>query len=72
MTRLASSNKALDLLGKGEIIIYQPDDQSTQFDVRIDEVTVWLSQAQMVELFRSTKQNISLHINNVNQESKIS
>jgi len=72
MTRLASSNRALDILGKGEIIIYQPDDQSTQFDVRIDEVTVWLSQAQMVELFRSTKQNISLHINNVNQESKIS
>jgi len=49
----------------GEIILYQSNDKSTQLEVRIEEETVWLTQAQMVELFSSTKQNISLHINNI-------
>jgi len=57
--------------GKGEIIIYQPDDKSTQLEVRIEEETVWLSQSQMVELFNSTKQNISLHINNIYKEGEL-
>ena len=56
---------------KGEIILYQPDDKSTQLEVRIDEETVWLTQAQMVELFSSTKQNISLHINNIFKEGEL-
>jgi len=59
-------------LDKGEIIIYQPDDKSTQFEVRIDEETVWLTQIQMVELFSSSKQNISLHINNIFKEGELS
>jgi len=57
---------------KGEIIIYQPEDKSTQFEVRIDEETVWLTQIQMVELFSSSKQNISLHINNIFKEGELS
>ena len=57
--------------GKGEIIIYQSDDKSTQLEVRIEEETVWLSQSQMVELFNSTKQNISLHINNIFKEGEL-
>ena len=56
---------------KGEIILYQPDEKSTHLEVRIDEETVWLSQGQMVELFNSTKQNISLHINNIFQEGEM-
>jgi hypothetical protein len=56
---------------KGEIILYQTDDKSTQLDVRIDSETVWLTQSQMVELFSSTKQNISLHINNVFKEGEL-
>ena len=48
-----------------EKIIYKSDDYvDIQIDVRIEDETVWLTQAQMVELFESTKQNISLHINN--------
>ena len=58
-------------IGKGEIIIYQSDDKSTQLEVRIEEETVWLSQSQMVELFNSTKQNISLHINNIFKEGEL-
>lgn len=55
-----------------EIVIYKPsDDISSQIEVRIEEETVWLSQAQMVELFAATKQNISLHINNVFKEREL-
>jgi len=58
-------------IDKGEIIIYLPDDKSAKLEVRIDVETVWLTQAQMVELFSSTKQNISLHINNIFNEGEL-
>ena len=54
----------------GEIILYQSED-STQIEVRIEEDTVWLTQAQMVNLFLSTKQNVSLHINNIFKEAEL-
>jgi hypothetical protein len=54
-----------------EIIIYQTEDGRTKIDVRMDNETVWLSQIQMAELFQTTKQNISLHINNAFKEGEI-
>jgi hypothetical protein len=54
-----------------EIIIYQSEDGKTKIDVRLDDGTVWLSQAQMVELFHTTKQNVSLHINNAFNEGEV-
>ena len=45
---------------KGEILIYQTPDGATKVDVRVEEETVWLTQAQMAALFQTTKQNISL------------
>ena len=48
----------------GEIVIYKAADGSAQLDVRLEEETVWLTQAQLIILFQTTKQNISLHINN--------
>lgn len=47
-----------------EIILYQPDD-TLALDVRVEDESVWLTQAQMAELFQATKQNISLHIKNI-------
>jgi len=58
-------------LKKVEIIIYQQDNQSSMLEVRIEEETVWLTQAQMAELFFATKQNISLHINNIFKEGEL-
>ena len=58
-------------IDKGELVLYQPDDASTQLDVLIDEETVWLTQAQMVELFNSTQQNISLHIHSIYKEGEL-
>jgi hypothetical protein len=54
-----------------EIVIYQDQDFSTKIEVRIEDETVWLTQAQMAELFKATKQNISLHINNVYKEGEL-
>ncbi len=56
---------------KDEIIIYQSDDKNIHLEVRLEDETVWLSQNQMVELFQSTKQNISLHINNIFKEGEL-
>jgi len=56
---------------KSEIIIYQTEDGQTKIDVIMEDETVWLAQAQMVELFQTTKQNISLHINNAFTEGEI-
>jgi len=53
------------------IVIYQTEDGQTQIDVRLDNDTVWLTQAQMVELFQTTKQNVSLHVGNVFKEGEL-
>ena len=55
---------------KGEIILYQPD-STIRLEVRIEDETVWLTQAQMAELFQTTKQNVSLHANNVFKEGEL-
>ena len=56
---------------KSEIIIYQTKDGLTKIDVVMEDETVWLTQAQMTELFQTTKQNISLHINNTFKEGEL-
>ena len=54
----------------GEIVLYQPDEK-VRLEVRIEEDTVWLSQQQMTILFQTTKQNVSLHINNIFKEGEL-
>ena len=56
---------------KNEIILYRPNELAEHIEVRFEENTVWLSQAQIAELFGRTKQNISLHINNVFKEGEL-
>ena len=55
---------------QGEIILYQPD-EAVKLEVRLEDETVWLTQGQMAELFQSTKQNISLHTNNIFKEKEL-
>lgn len=55
---------------ENEIIIYQPD-ETLKLDVKLAGDTVWLTQGQMVELFQTSKQNISLHINNIFKEGEL-
>ena len=54
-----------------QIVIYQTEDGQTQIDVRLENETVWLTQAQMVELFQTTKQNVSLHLGNLYKEGEL-
>jgi hypothetical protein len=56
---------------KGEILSYQREDGSAQIDVRLEEDTVWLTQQLMAELFNTSKQNISLHIQNIFEEGEL-
>lgn len=56
---------------QNQIEIYQSLDGQTEIEVRLDDQTVWLSQNQMTELFQTTKQNISLHINNIYREGEL-
>jgi hypothetical protein len=52
-------------MNKSEIAIYQTEDGLTKIDVRLDDDTVWPTQAQMIELFQSSKANISGHISHI-------
>jgi hypothetical protein len=53
------------------LLIYQTQDGSTKIQVQLIDNTVWLTQADMVELFQTTKQNISLHIKNIFAEGEL-
>ena len=54
-----------------EILFYQTEDGRNRIEVRLEDNTVWLSQSLMAELFQTTKQNISLHIKNIFEESEL-
>ena len=54
----------------GEIILYQPD-ENVQLEVRLEEETVWLTQAQMSLLFETSRNNITLHIGNIFKEGEL-
>ena len=61
----------MNVMKQDQIVIYQTEDGQTQIDVRLENETVWLTQAQMVELFQTTKQNVSLHLNNLYKEGEL-
>ena len=55
---------------QGEIILYQPD-EAVKLEVRLEDETVWLTQVQLVELFQSSKANISEHIKNIYEQGEL-
>ena len=56
---------------ENEIVLFETEDEKVRLTVPIQEDTVWLTQAQMTELFDTSKQNISLHINNCFKEGEL-
>lgn len=56
----------------GEIIVYQSDDGLTRVDVRFEGDTVWLTQAQLIDLYHSSKSNISEHIKHIFEDGELS
>ena len=55
---------------QNEIIIYQPE-ESIKLEVRLEDETVWLTQAQMAELFKTTPQNVTIHIKSIYKEQEL-
>ena len=53
------------------VVVYRSEDESVTLDVQLANETVWLTQQQMTLLFNSTKQNVSLHINNIFKEGEL-
>ena len=56
---------------KGDIVIYQSENGDTKIDVRFQDETVWLTQAQMEELFGSSHANVVEHIKNIYAEGEL-
>ncbi|MFC3550329.1 hypothetical protein ACFOLC_04805 [Lysobacter cavernae] len=57
---------------QGELILYRTDDGRTDIHLRAADGTAWLSQAEMAELFETSKQNISLHIRKILADGELS
>ena len=58
-------------MSEGELILYTTDDGLTQIQLREMDGTVWLTQAEIAELFQTTKQNVSLHARNILKEGEL-
>ncbi len=56
---------------RGEVLVYQTDTGHVKLSVRLEGETVWLTQQQMADLFQSSKQNISHHINSIYEEEEL-
>jgi hypothetical protein len=54
-----------------QILIYQTESGQTKIEVRLQDETVWLTQKLIAELFQDTKQNISLHLQNIFAELEL-
>ena len=55
----------------GQFLVYQTEDGKLKLDVRFEGETVWLTQPHMAELFQTTQQNISLHLQNIYAEGEL-
>ena len=53
------------------IIIYTANDGRTRIDVKLEEETLWLTQAQMCELYQTSKSNVSEHIKHIFEEGEL-
>ena len=55
----------------GEIILYQTEDGLTKIDVHFEDETVWLTQAQLCDLYQTSKSNISEHIKHIFEDKEL-
>ena len=63
--------KQPDLPAKGQFLVYPTEDGQTKIEVRLENETVWLTQQHMAALFQTTKQNVSLHLQNIFAEQEL-
>ena len=60
-----------EMINQGDIIIYQAENGDTKIDVRFVDDTVWLTQAQLCELYQTSKSNVSEHIRHIFEEGEL-
>ena len=56
---------------RGELLLYTAEDGRTRIDCRFDGQTIWLTQAQIAELFQTTPQNSTLHLKSIFAEGEL-
>ena len=56
---------------QGQFLVYSSEDGRTKIEVRLEDETVWLIQQHMADLFQTTQQNISLHLQNIYDEGEL-
>jgi hypothetical protein len=56
---------------KGEVVLYQTDDGRTRIECRFEGDTIWLTQAQLAELFETSVPNINIHLKAVYEEGEL-
>ena len=66
-----STSDQPDSPAKGQFLVYQAEDGGVKIDVRLENETVWLTQQHMVELFQTTQQNVSQHLQNIYDEGEL-
>lgn len=70
MNKEIGESRGAEDLG-GEVLVYQTDDGKVKLDVRLVDETVWLTQQLMAELFQTSKQNISYHVQGIYDEGEL-
>ena len=58
-------------MSNGEIILYNTEDGAARIRLRSADGSVWLTQAEIAELFQTTKQNVSLHLKNIFDDDEL-
>ena len=66
-----SASKEIHPPANGQFLVYTAEDGRTKIEVRLENETVWLTQQHMADLFQTTKQNVSLHLQNVFSEREL-
>jgi hypothetical protein len=56
---------------KSEFLLYKTEDGKTRIDVRLQDETVWMTQAAMAELYQTTPQNVTLHLKAIYMEGEL-
>ncbi|NOU07565.1 MAG: hypothetical protein HOO99_15430 [Hyphomicrobiaceae bacterium] len=58
--------------GLGELVLYRTEDGRDQFQLRVEQGSVWMTQAEIAALFDTTKQNVSLHLKTIFADNELS
>jgi hypothetical protein len=69
--KLAITTTGSFVNGGGEVVLYEAADGQIRLDVRLEQDTVWLTQAQMAELFGKNVRTVSEHVTNIFKEKEL-